>query len=182
MPTKMELTLEETQQGVSYEVSRRSVKVKELQERCNIKAFQDKNANPFVPALPNELHVRITQELNELRAILAMIDSHLRIISSFDGEDLAFLCLIGFRKFIAYFNPFLPMNIITHKAYNTIMVEGLESMRKNLVAIVRDVYVFVRSFTYVMDYVVLEDIGEFIMIDTADVVMGRPFRAVTQLE
>ncbi|GKF89414.1 hypothetical protein Tco_0263377, partial [Tanacetum coccineum] len=35
------------------------------------------NANPFVPVPPNGLHVRITQELNELRAISAMIDSHL---------------------------------------------------------------------------------------------------------
>ncbi|GJR20252.1 retrovirus-related pol polyprotein from transposon TNT 1-94 [Tanacetum coccineum] len=105
-----------------------------------------------------------------------------RIINSFDGEDLAFLCMIGFRKFVAYFDPFLPMNIITHRAYNTIMVEELESTGMNLVAIVRDVYVFVETFTYVMDFVVLEDIREFIASDMTDVVMGRPFRAITQLE
>nr|GEY85868.1 hypothetical protein [Tanacetum cinerariifolium] len=51
-----------------------------------------------------------------------------RIINSFDREDLAFPCMIGFRKFVAYFDHFLPMNIITRKAYNNIMVEGLESM------------------------------------------------------
>ncbi|GJV59993.1 hypothetical protein Tco_1466093 [Tanacetum coccineum] len=102
-----------------------------------------------------------------------------RIINSLDGEDLEFPCMIGFRKFVAYFDPFLPMKIITRKAYNTIMVEGLETTRRNLVAIVRDVYVFVRSFTYVTDFVVLEDIGEFIVSDMTDVVMGRPFRAVT---
>ncbi|GJV91235.1 hypothetical protein Tco_1539048 [Tanacetum coccineum] len=81
-----------------------------------------------------------------------------KTINSFDGNDLAFECMIGFRKFFAYFNPFLPMNIITRKSYNTIMVEGLESTGKNLVAIVRDVYVFVGSFTYITDLVVLEDI------------------------
>ncbi|GKC14236.1 hypothetical protein Tco_1011018 [Tanacetum coccineum] len=74
------------------------------------------------------------------------------------------------------------MKIITRKAYNTIMVEGLESTGRNLVAVVRDVYVFVGSFTYVTDFVVLEDIGEFIVSDMADVVMGRPFRDVIQLE
>ncbi|GJT57446.1 hypothetical protein Tco_0992500 [Tanacetum coccineum] len=202
------------------------------------------NANPFVPIPPNRLHVRITQELNELRAISAMINSCLeqplndfvnshniiemddlesddelvdtpiispfldsddesddgevldeldeygnagifyrnRIINSLDGEDLAFPCMIGFRKCVAYFDLFLPMNIITRKAYNTIMVEGLESTGRNLVAIVRDVYVFVGSFTYVTDFVVLKDIGEFIVSDMMDIVMGRPFRAVTQLE
>ncbi|GJY41513.1 hypothetical protein Tco_0428783 [Tanacetum coccineum] len=48
-----------------------------------------------------------------------------RIINSFDWDDLAFKCMIGFRKFTAYLNPFLPMNIISRKAYNTIMVDGL---------------------------------------------------------
>ncbi|GJV60340.1 hypothetical protein Tco_1466440 [Tanacetum coccineum] len=62
------------------------------------------------------------------------------------------------------------------------MVEGLESTGRNLVAIVRDVYVFVRSFTYVTDFVVLEDIREFIVSDMSEVVMGRPFRVVAQLE
>ncbi|GJS18169.1 reverse transcriptase domain-containing protein [Tanacetum coccineum] len=76
-----------------------------------------------------------------------------KAINSFDEDDLAFQCMIRFRKFTAYFDPFLPMNIITQKAYNTIMVEGLESTGKNLVAVVRDVYVFVGSFTYITNFV-----------------------------
>ncbi|GJR70758.1 hypothetical protein Tco_0016823 [Tanacetum coccineum] len=105
-----------------------------------------------------------------------------KAINSFEGDDLAFQCMNGFRKFVAYFDPFLPMNIITRKAYNTIMVEGLESTGKNLVVVVRDVYVFVGSFTYITDFVVLEDIGEFIQINKAEVVMGKPFRKITKLE
>ncbi|GJZ39100.1 hypothetical protein Tco_0585663 [Tanacetum coccineum] len=80
-----------------------------------------------------------------------------KAISSFDGKDLAFQCIIGFRKFVTDFDPFLPINIITCKAYNTIMVEGLKSTGKNLVAIDRDVYVFVSSFTYITDFVVIFD-------------------------
>ncbi|GKE92540.1 hypothetical protein Tco_1573635, partial [Tanacetum coccineum] len=105
-----------------------------------------------------------------------------RIINSFDGDDLAFECMIGFRKFTAYLDPFLLMNIISCKAYNTIMVDRLEGTGKNLVAIVRDVYVSVRNFTYIMDFVVLEDIGEFIMSDMAEVLMRRPFRKITKLK
>ncbi|GKC30079.1 hypothetical protein Tco_1037373 [Tanacetum coccineum] len=70
-----------------------------------------------------------------------------------DGEVLNELI----EKYVAYFDPFLPMNIITRKAYNTIMVEGLESIGKNLVDVVRDVYVFVGSFTYIIDFVVIFD-------------------------
>ncbi|GJV37471.1 hypothetical protein Tco_1409948 [Tanacetum coccineum] len=95
-----------------------------------------------------------------------------RIINSFDGDDLAFDGMIGFRKYTAYLDPFLLMNIISRKAYNTIMVKGLEGTGKNLVSIIKDVYVFVRSFTYITDFVVLEDIGEFIMSDMAEVLIG----------
>ncbi|GKD82856.1 hypothetical protein Tco_1349695, partial [Tanacetum coccineum] len=105
-----------------------------------------------------------------------------RIINSFDRDVLAFQCMIGFRKFTAYLDPFLPMNIISRKAYNTIMVEGLEGTGKNLVAIVKDVYVFVGSFTYITDFVVLEDIGEFIMSDMAEILMSKPFRKITKLK
>ncbi|GKB10563.1 copia protein [Tanacetum coccineum] len=38
------------------------------------------------------------------------------------------------------------------------------------------------SFTYITDFVVLEDIEEFILGDMAKVVMGKPFRRVTKLE
>ncbi|GKA02931.1 hypothetical protein Tco_0675712 [Tanacetum coccineum] len=49
-----------------------------------------------------------------------------KAINSFDWDDLAFQCMIGFRK-----------------------------------------------FTYIIEFVVLEDIGEFIQINKAEVVMGR---------
>nr|GEV31259.1 homeodomain-like protein [Tanacetum cinerariifolium] len=227
---------------------------------CYVNDMSFENENPFVPAPPNGVRAKVTQELTELYEISAMTDSRLenidhtqikipslvpieqlfnnfmdspdvlemddlesdnesidiplvslfldsddelddgevlneldeygnagnfypnRIINSIDGDDLAFPCMIGFRKFVASFYPFLPMNIITRKAYNTKMVEGFESTGRNLVAIVRDVYVFVGSFPYVTDFVVLEDIREFIISDTAKVLMGRPFRYVTQLE
>ncbi|GJW62409.1 hypothetical protein Tco_0111744 [Tanacetum coccineum] len=105
-----------------------------------------------------------------------------RIINSLDEDDLAFECMIGFRKFTAYLDPFLLMNIISRKAYNTIKVDRLEGMGKNLVAIFRDDYVFVGSFTYITYFIVLEDIGEFIMSDMAEVLMSRPFRRITKLK
>ncbi|GJT46108.1 hypothetical protein Tco_0954823 [Tanacetum coccineum] len=105
-----------------------------------------------------------------------------RIINSLDGDDLAFECMIGFRKFTAYLYPFLPMNIISRKAYNTIMVKGLERTGKNLATIIKYVYVFVGSFTYITDFVVLEDVREFIMSVMAIVLMGRPFRKITKLK
>ncbi|GJY63678.1 hypothetical protein Tco_0465138 [Tanacetum coccineum] len=147
--------------------------------------FNDESADtPLVSPFPHlDNYSGDSEVLNEMIEYenVGMI-RYERAINSFDGDDLAFQCMIGFRKFVAYFDPFLPMNIITCKAYNTIMVEGLESTGKNLVVIVRDVYVFVGSFTYITDFVVLEDIGEFILINKDEVVMGKPFRKITKLK
>ncbi|GJU15618.1 hypothetical protein Tco_1143584 [Tanacetum coccineum] len=107
-----------------------------------------------------------------------------RIINSLDGDDLAFERMLGFRKFTAYLDPFLPMNIISRKAYNTIMVKGLKGTRKNLVTVqIRNSTLIVRSFTK-MDFCCVgeKDIGEFIISDMAKVLMGRPFRKITKLK
>ncbi|GJV71198.1 hypothetical protein Tco_1491193 [Tanacetum coccineum] len=157
------------------------------------------------PILPIGLHAKFVQELHELQAISAFVDSRLESIeqslnsfpnqpnetnmNDLESDDesvdtplffpfwipitiqmmvkflMSYTSMRMLGKFVAYFDPFLSMNIITRKAYNTIMVERLESTVKNFVAIVRDVYVFVGSFTYVTDFVVLEDIGEFIISD-----------------
>nr|GFC84061.1 MAK10-like protein [Tanacetum cinerariifolium] len=138
------------------------------------------SVSPFLDYDDESDNVELINELNKYGNAGKFY--HNRIINSIDGNDLTFPCMIGFKKFVAYFDPFLPMNIITHKAYNTVMVEGLKSKRRNLIAMVRDVYVFVGSFTYVTDFVVLEENEEFIVSDMADVVMGRPFRVVSQLE
>ncbi|GJS77574.1 hypothetical protein Tco_0727455 [Tanacetum coccineum] len=135
---------------------------------------------PFLDSDDDSNNGEVINELEEYKNVGKLCRK--KVINSIDGDDLAFSCMIGFRKFVAYVDPFLPMNILTCKAYNTIMVKGLKSTGKNLVAIVRDVYVFVGSFTYVTDFVVLEDIGEFIVSDMAKVVMGKPFRNVTQIE
>ncbi|GJZ32370.1 hypothetical protein Tco_0577806 [Tanacetum coccineum] len=83
---------------------------------------------------------------------------------------------------LLHFDPILSMNIITRKTFNTIMVKELASRDNNFVAIVRNVHVFVGSFTYVTDFTVLEDIGEYIKSELSEVVMGKYFKGLTQLE
>ncbi|GJS54080.1 hypothetical protein Tco_0627442 [Tanacetum coccineum] len=152
----------------------------ELNELRDTESNDTPLGSPFLDTDEESDDGEVLNELNEYGNACNFYRN--RMINSVDGNDLAFPCMIGFRKFVAYFDLFLPMNIVTRKAYNIIMVDGLESTGRNLVAIVRDGYVFVGSFTYVTNFEVLEDIGEFTVSDMADVVMGRPFRAVTQLE
>ncbi|GKA97189.1 hypothetical protein Tco_0825083 [Tanacetum coccineum] len=147
------------------------------------------------PVLPTALRAKVVQELNELQAISTYIDSRLENIDQFlngftqqpneidednlepDDESIDTPLVSPFldsdddsddgevlNELEEYGNA---GQLCRQRAYNTIMVEGLESTGKNLVAIVRNVYVFVGSFTYITDFVVLEDIGEFILGDIA---------------
>ncbi|GJU79734.1 hypothetical protein Tco_1282099 [Tanacetum coccineum] len=102
----------------------------------NLESDDEAVDTPFVSPFPHSDNDSDDGEvLNELIEYENARTRRERIINSFDGDDLAFECMIGFRKFTAYLDPFLPMNIISRKSYNTIMVKGLEGTGKNLVAI-----------------------------------------------
>ncbi|GJZ02684.1 hypothetical protein Tco_0520645 [Tanacetum coccineum] len=99
---------------------------------------------PFIsPFLDSDDKLDDEEVLNELDEYGNDVNFyHNKIINSIDGDDLKFPCMIGFRKFVAYF--------------------GISPI--------------------VTDFIVLEDIWEFIVSDMSEVLMGRPNRAVTQLE
>ncbi|GJV66688.1 hypothetical protein Tco_1482197 [Tanacetum coccineum] len=145
------------------------------------------------PVLPTTLRAKVVQELNELPAISAYIDSHLENIDQFlngftqppNEIDMDDLEPDDESVDTPLVSPFLDSDDDSDddEVLNKLEeYEGLESTGKNLVAIVRDVYVFVGSFTYIIDFVVLEDIREFILRDMVEVVTGKPFRDVTKLE
>ncbi|GJW76102.1 hypothetical protein Tco_0137784 [Tanacetum coccineum] len=81
--------------------------------------------SPFPPSNNDSNNEEVLTELTEYENAKTLRQE--RIINSFDRDDLAFKCMIGFRK----------------------------------------------SFTYTTDFVVLEDIGEFIMRDMAEVIFDE---------
>ncbi|GJQ97391.1 hypothetical protein Tco_0008530 [Tanacetum coccineum] len=66
---------------------------------------------PLVSPFPHSDNDSDDEELlNELSAYEnARTLRRERIINSFDEDDFAFECMIGFRKFTAYLDPFLPI-------------------------------------------------------------------------
>ncbi|GJT93305.1 hypothetical protein Tco_1082150 [Tanacetum coccineum] len=160
--------------------------IQELHELQVISAFVDSRLGSIEQFLNNFANQPNETNMNDLKFDDESVDTPL--VSPFprsdndsdDGEVLNELS--EYENFTSYLDPFLPMNIISRKAYNTIMVEVLEGTGKNIVAIVKDVHEFVRSFTYITDFVVSEDIGEFIMSDMEEILMGKPFRKITKLK
>ena len=96
--------------------------------------------------------------------------------------NMQFPCKIGYKSFDAYLNSSLPMNIISRANYNKIMVNELEYNGENVVARVEPLHVFVGSFVYLVDFMVMEDLGEFIDSALTQVILGRPFKELTRLD
>ena len=74
------------------------------------------------------------------------------------------------------------MNIISRANYNKIMVDELGYQGDNIVARDRPLCVFVGSFVYSVDFMVMENLGEFIDDGLTQVIFGEPFKRLTNLD
>ncbi|GJZ33888.1 hypothetical protein Tco_0579324 [Tanacetum coccineum] len=150
--------------------------------------FAMENANPppnNCPVLTAALHARAVQELHELQIVSAFVNSHLESIEQFlnnfanqpnethmnnlesNDESVDILLVSPF--------PHSDNDLNDGEVLN-------ELIEYENVGMLRRKRAINSSFTYIMDFVVLEDIGEFILINKAKVVMGKPFRKITKLE
>ncbi|GKB03196.1 hypothetical protein Tco_0831285 [Tanacetum coccineum] len=93
-------------------------------------------------------------------------------------------CMIGqFLKEQAYIDLDSPINVMSRLNYYRIMSEGLKSRRKpsnpkkisNFVGRVKGLKVFVGSFTYKCDFVIVEDTTSVIDHYLGGMVLGKPF-------
>ena len=81
----------------------------------------------------------------------------------------------------AYIDLNSPLNVMTRMMYNWIMRRKLEprenasGMVSNFTGRVQGMHVFVGNFTYVIDFMVVEDIGSIIDPRLSQVVLGKPF-------
>jgi hypothetical protein len=120
---------------------------------------------------------RMDDEVDPLRCV----DPRTRVENN-NPFNMQFPCKIGFRSFDAYLNSSLPMNIISRSEYNKIMVDELEYKGDNIIARAMSLHVFVGNFVYPVEFVVMENLGEFIDSKLTQVVFGKPFKRLTNLD
>ncbi|GJT07029.1 hypothetical protein Tco_0841491 [Tanacetum coccineum] len=158
------------------------------------------NANPFLPVPPNCLRAKISQDLNELRPFLAVIDSRLENID----HTQIIIPPIPFEQLLKDFiNPpdVFEMDDLNsdNESIDTPLVSPFIDSDDKLDdgEVLNELNEYGNAGNFYHNrrincvdgcdlafscMIVLEDIGEFIISDMSEVVMGRPFRAVTQLE
>ncbi|GKB89506.1 MAK10-like protein [Tanacetum coccineum] len=99
-------------------------------------------------------------------------------------NNIKISCMIGhFFKRHAYIDLESPINVMSRHLYNRIMTYGLESRVKpsnpnkisNFVGRVRSLKIFIGSFTYECDFMILEDTTSIIDRHLGEMAFGRPF-------
>lgn len=108
-----------------------------------------------------------------------------------DPKNTKIPCMIGY-KYIgnAYIDFKSPVNIMSSNVYNDIVKTRLEPRKDpkypggvcNFVGRIKDLHVFVGDFTYITDFMVVEDMVNVIDCRLSQVVFGKPFIDKSKLE
>ncbi|GKA30485.1 MAK10-like protein [Tanacetum coccineum] len=81
----------------------------------------------------------------------------------------------------AYIDLNSPLNIMTRMMYNWIMRRKLDPKENknggviNFIGMIKGMHVFIGNFTYIVDFMIVEDISSIIDPRLSQVVLGRPF-------
>ncbi|GKD31189.1 retrotransposon ORF1 [Tanacetum coccineum] len=87
----------------------------------------------------------------------------------------------------AYIDPNSPLNIMTRMMYNWIMKRKLDPRENsdrgvsNFTGRIKGMHVFIGNFTYIIDFMIVEDISSIIDPRLSQVVLGRPFVEISNM-
>ncbi|GJR12943.1 hypothetical protein Tco_0795595 [Tanacetum coccineum] len=107
-----------------------------------------------------------------------------------DPWSLKIPCVIGtVYTGHAYINLQSPVNIMSRAYYNKIREKPFQARRNlhqpyklcNFVERAKNVHIFIRFFVYVVDFIILEDLGSIIDSGLSKVVLGQPFAHTSKL-
>ena len=108
-----------------------------------------------------------------------------------DPENVKIPCMIGYQHIKhAYINIKSPINVMSSGLYSHIMNVPLEPRRDprypdrvcNFVGRVKDVHILVGNFTFITDFMILEDMSSVIDSRLSHVVLGKPFVETSNLK
>ncbi|GJS12945.1 hypothetical protein Tco_0407417 [Tanacetum coccineum] len=97
-------------------------------------------------------------------------------IHLYSPYNLKITCKIGFVNFDPYIEPPSPFNIMSRKAYNSIIKHELVYTWNNMVGFARNLHVFVGGHQFLTDFIILENINEFVEKGLTEVLFGQPFK------
>ncbi|GJW61001.1 hypothetical protein Tco_0110336 [Tanacetum coccineum] len=85
-------------------------------------------------------------------------------------------CKIGFVNFNPYIEPQSLFNIMSRKAYKSIMKHELVYTGNNIARFAKNLHVFIGGHQFLIDFIILENINEFVEEGLTEVLFGQPFK------
>ncbi|GJS91020.1 homeodomain-like protein [Tanacetum coccineum] len=96
--------------------------------------------------------------------------------------NLKITCKIGFVNFNPYIDTHSPFNVMSRVACNSVIKRELVYTRNNMVGMENNLHVFVGCHTFLTDFIILENINEFVEKGLTVVLFGKPFKENVGLE
>ncbi|GKA36010.1 hypothetical protein Tco_0722501 [Tanacetum coccineum] len=93
-----------------------------------------------------------------------------------DGaHNLKFSCMIGFEFTHVNFYPLLYVNVMSRKFHKSIIQNKMVYKGDNVVGALMNVPIFIRTFSVITDFAVLEDMDAYRDEGMGDIIVGEPF-------
>ncbi|GJU08514.1 homeodomain-like protein [Tanacetum coccineum] len=91
------------------------------------------------------------------------------------AHNLKFSCMIGFKFTHANFSLLLYVNVMSKKFHNSIIKDKMVYKGNNVLGALMNVSIFVGTFSVVMDFIVLENMEDYLDEGMGDVIFGELF-------
>ena len=71
---------------------------------------------------------------------------------------------------------------MSRESYNKIFNKELEYLGNNFLGEAKNISVFVGTYTFLADFMVYDDMGEFVENGLEEVILGKPFQELSRIE
>ena len=82
-------------------------------------------------------------------------------------------CKIGFVDFHPFVNICSPINLLSKGSYNKIFKKEIEYLGNNFLGEVKNVSAFVGTYTFLVDFMIFDDVTEFLESGLEDIILGN---------
>ncbi|GJZ98838.1 hypothetical protein Tco_0671291, partial [Tanacetum coccineum] len=103
-------------------------------------------------------------------------------VNRYNPYNLQINCKIGFVNFNHYIDLISPFNAMSKAAYNSIMKQELTYTGNNNAEKAKNLQVFIECHSFLTNFIILENMNEFVKKGLTEVILGKPFKEKIGLE
>ncbi|PWA79808.1 hypothetical protein CTI12_AA201500 [Artemisia annua] len=95
---------------------------------------------------------------------------------------LQLTCKIGFADFHHFVNICSPINLMSKESYNKIFKKVIEYLGNNFLGEVKNVSVFIGTYSFLVNFMIFDDVIEFVENGLEEIILGKPFQDLSGIQ